>query len=151
MKKTTVIGGVFLCISVLASFAMTKNLEPSSMKEPETTPHSTCDAISEESIAPKDSVQANEGSDSYYDKTKESGAAAARAIADAVHSAKRRLVNGEEDAQVKETAEAALRTSGETIVEATKATGRLIEKEAPVIADSIVSISKRLKEAFINW
>lgn len=103
-----------------------------------------------------DTVQAQKDLEVYYqnnpsyDKTKDNGKAAGKAIKEAVHATKRKVVNGE-DSGAGEAAKEAAKATGQTVVEATKATGRYIKKEAPVVKDSIKSKSKRIKEKVKNW
>jgi len=115
------------------------------------------DTVQQKVTVVVDTLKANKDLEEYYkenpsyDRTKEDGKKAGKAIKEAVHATKRKVVNGEDNTGAGDAAKAAVKATGETVVEATKTTGRYIKKQTPVVVDSIKSKSKRTKEKIMNW
>lgn len=144
MKKSLIMAAILCSLSIAA--------KAQSQAESE-----AIDSLEQKVTISVDTLKANADLEKYYeknpsyDKTKDKGKAAGKAIKEAAHATKRKVVNGDENTGAGEAVKEAAKATGQTVVEATKTTGRYIKKEAPIVADSIKSKGKRLKEKVMNW
>ena len=148
MKKT------LFFVAILCSMAIASRATEESYSETGAAMSKNATAMDTTScVSTTGTIQSTSSSnqDPSYDKTKEKGKVAGKAIVNAVHATKRKIVNGEENTGAGDATMDALKATGETIVEATVTTGSYIKKEAPVVADSIKSKGKRVIQKIQEW